>query len=80
MGRVRKRRGTGVVWHLISKAQLSNNVAGQKLCLQYHVAKSADVASRRGNTWLATSPGSATTRHEPIKESGPKNPGLHGGK
>lgn len=73
MGGIKKRRGTGVVWHLIGKAQLSNDSAGQKFCLQDHVAKLADTSAWCGTMWPDTSPGSAGTQHKPIKESGPKN-------
>lgn len=79
-GGIRKSRGTSVVWHLISKVQLSNNFAGQRPCIQDHVAKLSDMASWRGNMWPETSPGSAGTQHKLIKESGLKNLRLQGGK
>lgn len=41
-----------MVWHLIGKAQLSNDSAGQKFCLQDHAARSSDTEA-----WCGTNCG-----------------------
>ena len=74
------RRGGSVVWLLICEAQLSNNLASTKPCLQGHGAKPADTAFWCGEVWPDTSPGSAGIQQKPTEESDPKNRGLQGGK
>lgn len=49
-GGIRERRGASVVW-LLSKAQVRNNFASHKLCLQGQVSKPPDTGFCCGKVW-----------------------------